>query len=223
MAEKLARPKGARRAEAEAQIGPRRAERLARQERQRRLLEQAVARQRRRRFLIGGGVLAVVVLGAAALVLPALLGGGRSDVAGVQSFSIPNRAHVQARVAYPQTPPAGGNHAPVWQNCGFYSAPIVKENGVHTLEHGAVWITYRPALPAEQVEVLRQLARGQTFVLVSPFPDLPAPVVASAWARQLRLDSADDPRLREFVRAFRVGPTTPEPGAPCTGGLGQPG
>ncbi|MPZ29305.1 MAG: DUF3105 domain-containing protein, partial [Micromonosporaceae bacterium] len=49
-----------------------------------------------------------------------------------------------------------------------------------------------------------------------------APVVASAWGKQLPLDSADDPRLKEFVRTFAQGPQTPEPGAPCTGGAGEP-
>ncbi len=91
-----------------------------------------------------------------------------------------------------------------------------------SLEHGTVWITYWPDLPVEQVDVLRGLTQGQTHVLVSPLPDLPAPVVASAWERQLRLDSAEDPRLQQFVRTFQHGSQAPEVGGPCTGGVGQP-
>jgi hypothetical protein len=49
------------------------------------------------------------------------------------------------------------------------------------MEHGAVWITYRPDLPKEQVDKLRQLARDSNSLLVSPYPELAAPVVASAW------------------------------------------
>jgi hypothetical protein len=52
--------------------------------------------------------------------------------------------------------------------------------------------------------------------------DLPSPVVASAWGKQLRLDGAGDPRLERFVSAFQQGPQTPEPGAACTGGVGEP-
>jgi hypothetical protein len=92
---------------------------------------------------------------------------------------------------------------------------------VHSLEHGAVWITFHPDLPPDQVGALRRLAR-QTFVIASPFPDLPTPIVASAWGHQLRLPSATDPRLAQFVRYFRLGPQTPEPGAACTGGVGIP-
>ena len=141
---------------------------------------------------------------------------------GVESFSNLSRNHVEGTVSYPQTPPVGGDPNAVWQNCGFYSAPVQNEHAVHSMEHGAVWITYQPDLSSDQVEVLRNLAHDDTYVLVSPYPDLPAPVVASAWGKQLQLDSADDPRLDQFVSAFREGPQTPEPGAPCTGGTGGP-
>lgn len=166
---------------------------------------------------------AIIVLGSFAAVMLASRGqqpGGPPE--GVQSFEITNRDHTRVAVSYPQTPPVGGEHSPIWQNCGFYDQPVRNENAVHSMEHGAVWITYRPDLPQDQVSKLRKLADGQTFVLVSPYPNLPAPVVASAWGKQLRLDSADDPRLKQFIRAFRSGPQTPEPGAPCTGGTGQP-
>ena len=93
---------------------------------------------------------------------------------------------------------------------------------MHSLEHGAVWITYRPNLPNQQGDWLRQFAGRQTYVLVSPYPGLPAPVVASAWGHQLRLDSSGDPRLDQFVRAFRLGPQAPERGVVCTGGIGKP-
>jgi hypothetical protein len=107
------------------------------------------------------------------------------------------------------------------QNCGFYSEPVRNETAVHSMEHGAVWITYRPGLPTEQVDKLRELATSKTYVLVSPYPDLPAPVVASAWGNQLRLDSAEDPHLKQIVATFRQGPQTPEPGTPCTGGTSK--
>jgi hypothetical protein len=143
-------------------------------------------------------------------------------IAGLQTFDVTARAHVQGPVLYPESPPVAGPHSPVWQNCGFYSGPIANEHGVHSMEHGAVWITYRPDLAPSQVAALRTLARRQSYVLVSPYPDLPAPVVASAWNRQLRVTSADDPRLDQFLRLFRHGLQAPEQGRSCTGGVGRP-
>jgi len=145
-----------------------------------------------------------------------------ADLPGVKTFTGLKQNHVQGPVDYPQTPPVGGDHAPIWQNCGYYSQPIVKEQGVHSMEHGAAWITYAPDLPPDQVTVLRNLAKAQTYVLVSPFPGVPSPVVASAWGAQLELPSATDPELAAFVKFYRNGPQTPEPGAPCSGASGTP-
>ena len=71
------------------------------------------------------------------------------------------------------------------------------------------------------MDKLRELATSKTCVLVSPYPDLPAPVVATAWGKLLRLDSAEDPHPKRFDSTFRQGPQTPEPAAPCTGGTSK--
>jgi Protein of unknown function (DUF3105) len=148
--------------------------------------------------------------------------GGSTAPSGVTSYSNLSRSHTEAPVNYPQNPPVGGPHNPVPQNCGFHTKPVQNENAVHSMEHGAVWITYRSELTQSQVEKIGNLA-DQSCVLASPYPGLPAPVVASAWGKQLKVDSANDPRLEQFVSAFRQGPQTPEPGAPCSGGVGSPG
>lgn len=144
------------------------------------------------------------------------------ELAGLQTFEDLSADHRPGPIAYPQTPPAGGPHNPAWQSCGIYDQPVANEQAVHSLEHGAIWITYRPDLAAEDVELLRQHVRGKSHALLSPYPDLPAPVVASAWGVQLELEGADDPRLPYFIERFHNGAQTPEPGAPCSGGLGQP-
>ncbi|MDP9473139.1 MAG: DUF3105 domain-containing protein, partial [Chloroflexota bacterium] len=84
----------------------------------------------------------------------------------------------------------------------------------------AVWITYRPDLPQDQVDRLRKRAEDQTYVLVSPYPNLPdgVNVMASAWNQQLQLPAVDDEKLDQFIRKFRQSPEAPEPGAACTGG-----
>lgn len=139
---------------------------------------------------------------------------------GVVDYAYVGGEHVAGTVAYSETPPVGGQHDPTPQNCGYYSAPIRSENAVHSLEHGAVWITYAPDLAADQVDRLRTIA-GDPYTLVSPFDGLPSPVVASSWNHQIQLASADDERLDQFIRSFRNGPDTPEPGALCVG-VGTP-
>jgi hypothetical protein len=135
---------------------------------------------------------------------------------GVESLEDLTRGHTHDPIFYQRTLPVGGTHHPAWQPCGFYDKPVYDEKAVHSMEHGAVWITYHPdLLPSEQVEILREQALHHADVIVSPYPDLPAPVVASAWGEQLRLDGANDPRLEQFVHAFEQGSQAPQSGAHC--------
>lgn len=197
---------------------------MARRER----LEQVQADQRRRRHrrTVVVAVLASSALALAGVGLFALAGrsapSAPAALSGVQTFAGLSRDHVAGPVRYPQTPPVGGPHAALWQNCGAYPTPVANENAVHSLEHGVVWITYRPDLRAADVTALRDLASRNTRVLVSPFPGLPAAVVATAWGVQLRLTGVQDPRLSRFVTAYDAGRTAPEPGGECTGGVGTP-
>ncbi len=141
------------------------------------------------------------------------------DIPGVVYFEIESAQHSQDPVEYEMSPPAGGEHHPIWQDCGFYDELIVPEHAVHSQEHGAVWITYDPQLDDEQLEQLERLAAENQYVLVSPFLDLPSPVVASVWGAQLQLDRVDDSRLELFIREFAG--NGPEPGAPCVGGTSE--
>lgn len=140
----------------------------------------------------------------------------RPTLDAVKTYTV-TRDHTTEKVTYEQSPPVGGDHYPTWLNCGVYPEPVNPELAVHSLEHGAVWVTYRPDLPKDQVDKLTSEV-PDTYMVVSPYADLPAPVVASAWGVQLQLTGVDDPRLEEFIAKYRQGAQTPEPGAACTGG-----
>jgi hypothetical protein len=134
---------------------------------------------------------------------------------GTQSYAGLTRNHVDAPVEYPQTPPVGGNHNPVWQNCQYYDTSVPNERGVHSLEHGAVWITYSPDTSQADRDVLKSIAEQGDHILVSEYEGLPSPIVATAWGKQLLLQSVNDPKLQQFVDVFQSGPQTPEPGVTC--------
>jgi uncharacterized protein DUF3105 len=157
--------------------------------------------------------------------LPEASGGATPTVdellSRVETFDNLSRQHTEDTVEYDQNPPVGGMHSPVLQNCQFYDAPVGNEHAVHSLEHGAVWITYDPDLPASDIAKLEALAEGHDHLLISPYEGLPSPVVASAWGVQLQLDGVDDPFLTLFIDYFEQGPQTPEPGAACSGGTSE--
>ncbi len=166
---------------------------------------------------IGAAIVAMTALAFVVFASPAV-----PILDGVIVYNNLSRAHSEAPQTYEQTPPAGGVHSAEWQNCGIYDQPVHNEKAVHSLEHGAVWIAYQPDLPTAMIDRLRSLARGHDHVLVAPYPNLPKPVVASAWGLQLSLDDAHDARLPLFISRYEKGPQTPEPGAVCNGGIGTP-
>ncbi len=188
------------------------------------------ARARRIRRIVIWSSVAVVVAVVGLLVTAIALtpqppsytvGGEGAVIDGVETFD--NAAgHVEGAVVYPQTPPAGGEHNQMWLNCGIYEQPVPNENAVHSLEHGAIWVTYDPEIEASELDALRAKLPS-TYVVLSPFDGLPSPIVLSGWNTQLQLDAADDPRIAEFFEEYWQSQNAPEPGAPCTGAFDAPG
>ena len=175
----------------------------------------------RKRIAIAGGVIAVVLLNV--VILTGTLNeptGGIPD--GTEEIAVGAPAHIEGNLYDDLEVPAGGEHSPIWANCGFYSVPIDAENAVHSLEHGAVWITYTADLPVGQLDLLRRLARPAEKVLSSPVEDQQSPITVTAWGYQLDLDSAQDLRLEQFVSEFAGSLQAPEPGGACRGGVGAP-
>ena len=96
------------------------------------------------------------------------------------------------------------------------------ENAVHSLEHGALWVTYDPALSDGDVDALRSKLPS-TYAILSPFEGLPSPIVLSGWNTQLQVDDVDDERITAFIEEYWQSENVPEPGAPCTGAFEAPG
>lgn len=199
----------------------------ARAEPQRRV----IAPNRRIRLVVVAVVAGILVAGLAVAAIAFAFGfatvGSSSLPPGTQTFTEADHAHVSGSVSYDRVPPAGGPHNPVQLNCGIYTQAVPNENAVHSLEHGSVWITYQPTLPADQIAALQQLVTSnyvgtQRYLILSPYSGLRSPIVASAWGAQLSVDLASDSRLAQFIHHFAGGAQGGEPGAACTGGLGSP-
>ncbi|MEU0721782.1 DUF3105 domain-containing protein [Streptomyces lavendulocolor] len=183
------------------------------------------ARERRNR---------IIMITVSTVILAGLVGGGwylldaanekeaakAAPVAGEKTWSKLSQTHVDKTVDYPMSPPVGGDHAPVWQDCNgnVYDKEIQKENAVHSLEHGAVWVTYNDKATSADVASLKTKVSKTPYTLMSPYKDQPSPITLSAWGHQLKVDKASDPRVGEFLDKYVQGPQTPEPGAACTGG-----
>lgn len=183
---------------------------------------QARSKERTRAAVLWGiaGVLALALIGGLVWFGYDQVNKQKDSLGDVKTYQNLGRNHVETEVNYPQTPPVGGDHHAIWQNCGVYTQPLKNIYAVHSLEHGAVWITYEPSLAADQVKTLTGYA-GDPFMLMSPMADQGAPIVLTAWGHQLKLDSVDDTKIRGFIREYKQGPQNPEPGAACSGGTSE--
>jgi hypothetical protein len=144
---------------------------------------------------------------------------GVVDYRSQKNAAIDDRTHKAGQLTYVTNPPVGGAHNSTWQNCqgDIYTEPIANEHAVHSLEHGAVWVTYKQGLAADQVEKLQEKVEGKDYMFMSPIANLDKNISVQAWGYQLKLDSADDSRIDAFIRATRV-KATMEPNAACSSG-----
>lgn len=183
----------------------------------------------------------IVTITAAVAVLAGLVAGGgylmnradkqdkaetaakSSPVKGEKNWDKLAREHVDKKVDYPMNPPVGGDHNPVWMNCDadVYTDAIPKENAVHSLEHGAVWVTYNGEAKPADVKKLGERVSATPYSLMSPVEDQAAPLMLSAWGKQVTVTSASDARVAQFFTKYVQGPQTPEPGAACGGGVAK--
>jgi hypothetical protein len=173
----------------------------------------------RNKVLIWGG-LAIGIFALGYLLYLSLR--GPSSIQDIVQHYGEERGHDNRVVYDGDIPPTGGLHSEVWQNCGIYDEAIDAANAVHSMEHGAVWITYQPDLSVGDIKTLQNKVRGEPYLLLSPFPGQRSPVVLTAWEIQLELDSVKDGRLQTFINRYPQGVTTPERGASCQDGVGTP-
>lgn len=172
--------------------------------------EKAAARRRaRRRALVRRAAIVAAAAAVVALVVGGVYFAGAErrearDLLGdrvVEEASL-GRDHVPS-TTQAAAPTSGPHSGPAV--CGVQSIPVPVDSQIHALEHGAVVFQYLPdRIDDADVAVLEELAGNyDTDVLVAPNPELDAPIVATAWTRRMRLESADPELLEAFATAFR--------------------
>lgn len=129
---------------------------------------------------------------------------------------------VCSEVHYPDSPPAGGPHYPIWAAFQSYSFPVPRGFWVHDLEHGAVVYSYNcsdsPDGCADEVARVQALidalptdsscpSATPRRVVLTPDPLLDVRWGVSAWGVTLRATCVDSDRFRQFyLNHFGLGP-----------------
>jgi len=170
---------------------------------------QRVQTARMKKSLTRYGIgLLVVVLGVSMFVFSRT---GGSSGAGGEDFSIgygvQGRNHIAngaPHPAYNSNPPSSGSHYASPARGGFYEEVLPDEQVVHNLEHGDIWIAYRPDITDDVKATLRSFAGP--YVVVSPRSENEADISLVAWGRvdsfSLENGAVDKERIRGFIRRY---------------------
>lgn len=122
-------------------------------------------------------------------------------------------------ISYGSNPPSSGTHYGTWAAFRVYDTPIERGFAVHSMEHGAVVISYNCDDCEAEVEAARALidelgpdpvccsAAGcvnpVTRLILMPDPELDVRFAAASWGFTLKASCFEPEVFRAFVDAHR--------------------
>jgi hypothetical protein len=177
----------------------------------------AQARKQRRDRAVRIAVLAAAVAG---VVWFTFLRGGSAPeaIAGheILTFSTSGAREHTPPFEYETSPPVAGPHDPSPAACGTHGEPIEDRFFVHTLEHGAVAVLYRPDLDPADIETIEDIVgRYDDHTLSAPYPGMEDPIVVASWSRKMPLADVDEAAIERYIETFRTSAPAPEPTQEC--------
>lgn len=145
-----------------------------------------------------------------------------SPVEGTVEYPIESRGHVSVGTDvtnYNSNPPNSGDHWEQPAKAGVYENELPDEQVIHSLEHGYVWISYRPqavtpeaspggelkaGISDEDKKSLEDLVKKDDWkIILAPRERNDSVIALSSWGRVLKMDSLDLNKVKEFIKTYR--------------------
>ena len=115
---------------------------------------------------------------------------------------------------YSSNPPTSGPHWPQQAECKIYTQEIADEAAIHSLEHGAAWISYKNKTDSALIKKLTDLVqKNSNKLLLSPRSKNDSSIAIASWGRLLKLEEFDEQQINDFIKANKN--NSPEPFAAC--------
>lgn len=157
---------------------------------------------------------AVLVIGSALLALGLAIFGfsflGRRPAEGGPGESIPDQGAQHVAIGTPfnynSNPPTSGPHFANPAEWGVYTEEIHDQILIHNLEHGGIWVSYRPGVASRTVERLEAIAKeyGRKMIM-APRQANDTDIALAAWNHLDKFSAAEfsEERVRSFIKAYR--------------------
>ncbi len=178
-------------------------EREAEKEKERTQVQGTKVRKSIARFTLW--ILILVVLGYGLYLLARTAGPEGEDFS--IGYDVQGANHIAEGAAHPEynsNPPSSGWHYASPARGGFHNEPLPDEQVIHNLEHGDIWIAYRPDISDEAKQALESFA-GK-YVVVSPRMENDGDISLVAWGRvdtfDVANDAIDEVRISGFIKRY---------------------
>lgn len=154
---------------------------------------------------IGYWILSLLVVAGGFWLLAKTTGPKGSDDS--QAYPILGRNHIAdgSTATYNSNPPTSGDHYAAPAIARFYDRELPDEQLVHNLEHSHIWISYKPNLPKEILETLKDFGGGN--IVVAPRSKNDTDIALAAWGRldkfNIEGESVDEQRIKDFISRYK--------------------
>lgn len=130
-----------------------------------------------------------------------------SPVEGTQDFDVASRTHIAQGTNsqdFNTNPPSSGQHWASPAEVGYYDSPLVDEQVVHNLEHGHVWLTFKPDVAQEIKDKIKAIVEADSWKVVAASREANDSKFAYvAWGRVLKMEEFDENKVKDFIKTYR--------------------
>ena len=175
--------------------------------------ENAMRRRMIKRIAWSAGI--ILFLGAVISGIFWLIGKSEKQAPGAYYPSV-GQEHIALKgnppKPYNSNPPSSGGHFGRPAHWGVYDYEVNDKIFIHNLEHGGVWIAYRPSVATSTVDALKSVVNefGGSKIVMAPRSANDSDIAIVAWTRVLKIDLAGDDisdeqlhQIRAFYRAYK--------------------
>ena len=123
-----------------------------------------------------------------------------------QIYPIEGATHVPngTKVEYHTNPPSSGSHYNAPAPWGVYDKPIADETLAHNLEHGGVWISYKPVISDAAREKLRALVKSYgSKVILTPREANDTDIALVSWGRIYKMNDFDEKAIKDYITKYK--------------------
>lgn len=130
-----------------------------------------------------------------------------NPVEGTVDFDIVGREHVAQGTTvstYNSNPPSSGPHWGSPAKNGIYDNQLPDEQLIHDLEHGYIWISYKPDIGDDVKGELKKIVDEDNWkIVLEPRDKNETAIALVAWGRVLKMDAPDYEKVKDFIRTYR--------------------